>query len=75
MITLRCKEQASLGKSKDNSNVKCINASTYLRLWDCLGDRLSPSNDLKHSKESTQGAMVLPDRGGAHVPVTLRGGL
>jgi hypothetical protein len=40
-----------------------------------LWNRLRSSDDPYHSKESTQGAMVPLDRGEAHVPVQLRGGL
>jgi hypothetical protein len=36
-----------------------------------LKDGLTPSDDPNHSKESTQGAMVPLDRGGAHVTVQL----
>ena len=50
----------------------------YIRTLDfciILKDRLRPSDDPQHIKESTQGAMVPPDGEGAHVPIQLRGGL
>jgi hypothetical protein len=40
-----------------------------------LKDILSPSDDPKHNKESTQGVMAPPDRGGAHTLVQLHDGL
>jgi hypothetical protein len=39
-----------------------------------LKDRLRPSDDPYNSKESTQGVMVPPNKGGAHEPVQLCGG-
>jgi hypothetical protein len=43
--------------------------------FETRGEDLGHLNDPWHNNESTQGAMVPPSKGGAHVPIWLRGGL